>query len=72
MTTNGRDYSVVEAAELLRVSPQTLRMKVAEGVWPHTRLTRKITFTDAQIQQIRQLGAVDPRPARAPRNRKAS
>jgi predicted site-specific integrase-resolvase len=65
-------YSSKEAAMRLRVSVQTLRNRVREGVWPYTAITRSIQFTEDQIQQILKLSAVDTRPTRAPRNRKAS
>jgi excisionase family DNA binding protein len=65
-------YNVAEAAKRLRVGPDTVYARVSDGSWPHTRLTRKISFTEEQIQQILRMGAVDPTPAARPRNRRAS
>jgi excisionase family DNA binding protein len=65
-------YTVPEAAARLGVSKDTVRTRVREGAWPHTRLTRTISFTEDQIQRILKLNEVDVAPAPQPRRRKAS
>jgi excisionase family DNA binding protein len=65
-------YTVQEAAARLRVGPQTVYARISDGSWPHTRLTRKISFTEDQIQRILRMSEVAAAPAPAPRRRKAS
>lgn len=64
-------FTVQEAAKKLGVGPDTVYAKVTAGDWPHTRLTRKISFTQEQIDTILRMGAVDPI-VTTPRRRKAS
>lgn len=65
-------YGAAEAAERLGVHLETVRRAVRDGLWPHTRMNRHIKFTEDQIQQILRMYAVDPKPAKTPRNRKAA
>lgn len=64
-------FTAQEAAVKLGVGPDTVYAKVRSGDWPHTRLTRKISFTQEQIDAIKRMGAVEPVVA-TPRRRKAS
>lgn len=73
MTTDQiRFYDVHETAAQLGLSAETVRRKVRDGVWPSTRLTRHLRFTDADIQEIVKLSRVAPTPRPAPRKRKAA
>jgi excisionase family DNA binding protein len=55
------DITVKEAAALLRVSEDTVRSSAKTGKWPHMRPTpRRVTFTDQQIEQIRNLNTFVP------------
>lgn len=65
-------YTVPEAAIRLGLHPDSVYARVNSGEWPHTRLTRKISFTEDQIQQILKMGAQAPKPATRPRRRAAS
>ena len=56
-----RTLTVPEAARLLGLSVDTVYRKVADGEWPHTRLTRKITFTPEQVDEILRRAAVPSR-----------
>lgn len=61
-----------QAADKLGVSKATVHAKVTAGEWPYTRiLSRGIRFTQGQIDQIINGGAVEP-VTRTPRRRKAS
>ena len=64
-------FTVKEAAVKLGVGPDTVYAKVNAGDWPHTRLTRKISFTQEQVDAIKRMGAVEP-VVSTPRRRKAS
>ena len=64
-------FTAPEAAVKLGVSKDIVYARVNAGEWPHTRLTRKISFTQEQIDAIKRMGAVEP-VVTAPRRRKAS
>ena len=64
-------FDVPQAAAKLRVGKDTVYAKVNAGDWPHTRLTRKISFTQEQIDTIKRMAAVEP-VISTPRRRKAS
>jgi excisionase family DNA binding protein len=65
-------YTVPEAADILGVGQDTVYARVSDGSWPHTRITRKINFTDDQIHRIVRMSQVDAAPAPTPKRRKAS
>lgn len=52
-----------EAAEVLKCSPITVRRRVISGMWPCTRPTTKIQFTEANIAEILELSAQPAKPA---------
>ncbi len=51
-----RLYSVEEAAELLRVSPHTLRLWVYQGRLRATKLGRRTVFTEDQLSAFVEAG----------------
>lgn len=71
MSVQPETFTVKEAAVKLGVGPDTVYARVNAGDWPHTRLTRKISFTQEQIDTIKRLGAVEP-VTTTPRRRRAS
>jgi excisionase family DNA binding protein len=55
-----RVYTIVEAAQLLRVPEGWLRKKVTAGLVPHTRLGKHVRFTDAHLCRIVASGEQSP------------
>jgi len=52
METTPQVFTIVEAAQLLRVPEGWLRKKVSAGLVPHTRLGKHVRFTGAHLEQI--------------------
>lgn len=67
-----RDYTPLEVAEALRKSERWLRNRIREGGIEHTRRGNKITFTKAQVEQLRALDTVAPISAPITTGRKKS
>lgn len=71
-TTPKKWLTAQETADQLGVSKATVHNKVNDGEWPHSRpLSRGIRFTQAQIDRIVAMSAVEP-VQQTPRRRKAS
>ena len=65
-------YPLAEAAEMLHISPETLRKKVQpHGAWPARRLGKQILFTDDDLAVIVEL-AGQPEKTRAARRRRSA
>jgi excisionase family DNA binding protein len=47
-------YSVVQAAELLGVSKETVYREVSEGLMPHTKVRGRTTITAEQLAEYRE------------------
>lgn len=48
-----RPYTVVQAAEILGVSKETVYREVSEGLMPHARIKSRITITAEQLAEYR-------------------
>ncbi len=53
-------YTIVEAAELLRVTEGWLRKRVSAHAVPHTRLGKHVRFTAEQLREITARGELQP------------
>ena len=51
--------SVVEAAELLRISPWTVRSYIKTGKLKPVRLGRRVLLTDGELERLHSTGAVE-------------
>lgn len=61
MTASTVDYTPEQLAELLGISVDTVYRNIRNNTWPHQRYSaRQRRFTREQIQQIREMCAVDP------------
>lgn len=58
-----RDFA--EAAAYLHVGVHHLRKAVAARTYPHTRIGRKVLFSQQDLDRIVAMNAVEPRPSGA-------
>lgn len=64
------EYTVAEAAVILKVSKRWLAGEVAARRVPHSRRARKVWIRPEHIRQIQELG--DVQPATSPTRRRAA
>ena len=62
MSDIDHDYTLIEAAEAIRMSERWLRGRIAADKIEHTRRGHKIMFTAAQMEKLRAAHAVAPAP----------
>jgi excisionase family DNA binding protein len=68
METTPQVFTIVEAAQLLRVPEGWLRKKVTAGLVPHARLGKHVRFTSAHLAQILAEGEAATYPQSCPRS----
>ena len=52
LPTDGRPFDIIEAAQFLRVHPNTIRRRITDGTIRHVRIGKRIIIPNSEVRRL--------------------